>query len=198
MFLAVPLLIVAGQGSFAAAPNTTWKPLTLEGMSVDDCVHRSARVLENNGYKVAIAGNVVTGRLDPHVALVFCAGAPSALLVLATDGTYEEAVREANDFDRRIHEHAHFRGREGGQLAGAWNWYNGQTVVIYVDHTCDAFIHGDDGDRKINSCSWERIGEGRFRLTWQYHGYVNTVALSDDGDYVDDLTDKGPTRFSRR
>ncbi|MGA2186712.1 MAG: hypothetical protein ABSH47_27175 [Bryobacteraceae bacterium] len=85
-----------------------------------------------------------------------------------------------------------------GGIAGTWDWYNRQTLVIHRDHTCDAYVHSEDGDRKVNDCRWERIGESRFRLTWQNYGYINTVALSDDGDYLDDLTDKGGTRFSRR
>jgi len=197
LLFALPLFLVAGQGCFAAAPNTTWKPMTVEGMDVDACVHWSAMVLEDHGYKVAITGNVITGRRDPHVALVFCGGAPNPLLVMATDGIYDEAVREANEFDRGIHERAHFHGHEGAELAGAWNWYNGQTIVIHRDHTCDAFVHGDDGDRKVNECDWERIGDGRFRLTWHKYGYVNTVVLSGDGDYVTDLSDKGEARFGR-
>jgi hypothetical protein len=71
----------------------------------------------------------------------------------------------------------------GPRILGAWNWVDGQTLVIHDDRTCE--VYGDEGRRKVNDCRWERLGDRDFRITYNYGGAVDTVTLSDDGNSLD-------------
>ena len=193
-----PLFLALGQACFGAAPSYTWNTVTIDGMSVDECTHRTVRVLEDSGYRnVRTSSTTVLGERDPYAAIAFCQDAPNLLIVIMNNGAYDDVLRESAEFARRFREHGRFREHEG-EIAGSWNWWSGQAVIIHRDHTCEAYMSTENGNRRVNQGHWEMIGERRYRLTWDYHGYVNTLTLSDDGRYVDARNEQGETRFSRR
>jgi len=64
------------------------------------------------------------------------------------------------------------------QLAGTWNWMDGQTLVVHRGGTFDVYLKG----QKINDGSWMRVGGNRFRLLYRTGGGMDTLELSRDGN----------------
>jgi hypothetical protein len=113
LFLAMSLSLALGQACFAASPNGSWGGVTLERANVDDCVHLSARALEEEGFNsVQKLGDAVWATKDPHSAMVFCWAAPNLTVVITTNASSDDASRVRDQVQHRIHEVARHRGRE--------------------------------------------------------------------------------------
>jgi hypothetical protein len=77
--------------------------------------------------------------------------------------------------------------RNVADLAGTWNWVEGQTLVVAAGGTCEVF----QGGNKINDCRWESLGARQYRLTHRSGGYVDTVTLSADANSLSGTNNQG-------
>jgi hypothetical protein len=110
LFVAASLYLALGQVCLAASPNASWGGVSLERASVDDCVHWSARALEEEGFNsVQKLGDAVWGTKDPHSAMVFCWAAPNLTVVITSNASSDDAGRVRDQVQHRIHEVARHR-----------------------------------------------------------------------------------------
>ena len=106
-------------------------------------------------------------------------------VTLSPDG---DVLDGTNNQNRGLHgtrsggpEQSSHRGARGPELAGTWNWVEGQTLVLHRDGTFEVYLNGG----KINDGHWERLGGDRYRFFHRNGGYVDTVTLSPDGRGLD-------------
>ena len=88
---------------------------------VDGCMHRAARTLEREGYRVSPGDDYhLWGNMGPHHAAMICTAAPGGLTQVAIvvsslpPETVESAVGEANRLRDRMQEMARDRDWDRG------------------------------------------------------------------------------------
>lgn len=81
-------------------------------------------------------------------------------------------------------------------LAGAWNWVDGQTLVIHKDGKATWY----KGGTQIYGGTWELLDATarRFRFRTERGGYVDTVVLSADSQRLDGTNNEGKTLHGSR
>jgi hypothetical protein len=112
LLLALVLFLALAQACLAG-PGASWNTMTFNRMSVADCVRWGAHALQQEGYSATPSGDSLYGDKGPHAAILMC-GVPAngVVIVVATNGSSDDATRERQALENRIQFESRLRERD--------------------------------------------------------------------------------------